>query len=329
MGPEQPIGIGLVGLGRWGRNYLRALQSLPECRLAAVADQNTSALAQAVGVAPAVSSLDELLERVDVSAVVVATPDETHYQFVSAALAAGKDVLVEKPLALSVSDAQELVELARDRELVLAVGHTMLYHPGFAVLRVACESGRLGAIARLVMARTSAGPAHGRGSVIQDLTPHDLSMAIALKGEPVAARARLRGTAVSYQLAFGDGASAAGWAAWRATLRVRRFRVKGSAGTTVFTDEFRTQNAASREQKLDVRETPLGRQVLDFAWCCRHRARPISDGQLGLAVTRWMTALSESAARGGEWVGPRNRIDQKSESRDQKAECRAQKAGAA
>jgi predicted dehydrogenase len=289
--PEQPIGIGLVGLGRWGRNYLRTIAALPECRLVAVADPDAAALSDACDV-PCLDDIRAMLGRADVDAVVISTPDQTHYQLAMSALVAGKDVLVEKPLAVSVEQAQELDERARITGRVLAVGHTMLHHPAFAALRTACASGRLGRIEQIVMARTSAGPAKCTGSVIQDLTPHDLAMAIALKGEPVDVRARLRGTAVSYQLTFKDGATAAGWAAWRLAPRVRSLRVRGSAGSLVFED-----TGAGREE---IRETPLGRQVLDFVWCCRHRSRPLSDGGLGLAVTRWMVALAESAARSGE-----------------------------
>lgn len=293
-------GIGLVGLGRWGRNYYRTIVGLPACRLVAVADTDADALTQAVGVPIRVRTVHELLELPAVQSVIVATPSETHYQIAAAALAAGRDVLVEKPLALDLVEAQRLVSLARERGLVLAVGFTMLYHPEFARLQAACAAGALGRIRRLVMARSSTGQVSGKTDVIADLVVHDLAMAIRLKSEPRAVQAKLRPRAVSYQLQFDDGATATGWAAWQTAPVVRRLRVVGSRGTVVFVDGDGGRGDRTEDELIS--KQPLARQVLDFCRCCLRRTRPVSDGELGLAVSRWLVALTYSAANRGAWV---------------------------
>jgi predicted dehydrogenase len=262
----------------------------------------------------------ELLERDDVEAVVIATPDSTHFRLAGDALRAGKDVLVEKPMALLADDAVELTETAESLGRVLAVGHTMLYHPGFEELRRGLADGRLGRLERVVMARTSRG-ASGAG-VIADLTPHDIAMAVKLLGEPVAVRAhtsRGRDTspvpqtgdtirfpraeighvpaypfAVCYQLQFARDVVATGWAAWTSAMRVRRFRVECERGSLRFRDEDARPTAAP--------DSPLGRQLLDFAGCVRTRREPVGSARIGVAVTRCMVALGESLERGGEWT---------------------------
>jgi predicted dehydrogenase len=320
MSAGEPIGIGLVGVGRWGRNYVRTINALAGCRLVAAADPRTMP-----GLGPDITLYHDyrlLLDDEQVSAVVVATPDESHFQVAAAALQSGKDVLVEKPMALRTDRAVELAETAAVLARVLAVGHTMLYHVGFAALRRAVLLGRVGAVQQVVAARTSRG-APGRASVISDLVPHDLAMAISLLGEPVAVRARSAGAdAVSYRLQFCEDVVASGWAAWSQLLRVRRFRVRGGAGTRVFRDEeslgqrgdCRTQHARrgwqgggsggrrTAEAASDVRRTALGRQVIDFCRCCATRREPLSSARLGVAVTRSMNCLLASLERGGSWV---------------------------
>ena len=134
----RPVGIGLIGLGRWGRNYVKTLLALPECRLVAMVDADQAIrdrLCAETGI-PVRESADELLWEPAVEAVVIATPDRTHYSLASAALAAGRDVLVEKPMALEPDGAEALTEQAESSGRVLAVGHTAVYHPGFAELRL-------------------------------------------------------------------------------------------------------------------------------------------------------------------------------------------------
>ena len=317
-----PVSIGLVGVGKWGRNYARTLAALDQGSLRFAAAADLAARPELPAGVAFLRSADELLRREDIEAVIIATPDDTHFRLAGDALRAGKDVLVEKPMALSVEDAEELTETAKSLGRVLAVGHTMLYHLGFEELRRALADGRLGRLERLVMARTSRGPegtrSHVRGGfgscpnagVIADLTPHDIAMAVQLLGEPVAVRARAPRagghdpnsangigscpSAVCYQLQFAADVVATGWAAWSSSMRVRRFRAECERGSVRFRDEDARPTA--------VQDSPLGRQLLDFAGCVRTRREPVGSARIGLAVTRCMVALGESLERGGAWT---------------------------
>ena len=326
-----PVGIGLVGLGRWGRNYCKTMLALPECRLVAVADPDptTHALvAEETGIA-ARESAAQLLSDPAIVAVVIATPDRTHYSLAAAALEAGRDVLVEKPMTLTAAEAEALVRQAEDRNRVLAVGHTAVYATDIDSLRI-----RLDAIPRtaerLVRAeRTSSGPSADRHSplasaapvgqcairhsaILFDLCPHDIALAVLLFGTPVAARARSNGKGVDYQVRFKRDELLSGHAEWREPPHVRRFEVAGADEVS----EPAKPTSADRQSPIAIRHSPLGRQCLDFIECCRTRRQPLSSGRVGLAVMRCISALASSCARSGAWV------QLESELRISKDECR-------
>ncbi len=302
-----PLGIGLVGLGRWGSNYLKTLLALPECRLVAVADTDAAArdrIAGETGITVR-ESAGELLSDPAVKAVVIATPDRAHCRLASAALAAGRDVLVEKPMTLAVSDAELLVRQAEDKELILAVGHTAVYSTDFRSLKNRLDA--LSGIAprQVVAERTSSGPAGGQSptadrqsSILFDLCPHDIALAALLFGSPVAARTRPSQDGVEYEVRFPGDALLRGRADWCRPPHRRRFEVAGASEPTAPADPA----SADRQSPVVIRRSPLGQQCLDFIRSCRTRSQPLSDGRLGLAVTRCISALAASCADGNAWV---------------------------
>ena len=292
----KPAGIGLVGLGRWGRNYVKTLAALPECRLVAAADADPTTrdrLAAETGI-PVRESAVELLSDPAIEAVMIATPDRTHYSLASVALAAGRDVLVEKPMALEPDDAEALAEQAESSGRVLAVGHTAVYHPGFVELVDEIRARPLYAERRASAIRTSSGYSDGRSNPILDLCPHDVALAVLLFGTPAAARAISSRNGVDYEVRFQGNALLSGHTEWREPPHVRRFEVAGTK--SALGDEAHSRNSH------DIRETPLGRQCLDFIECCRIRRQPLSNGRLGLAVMRCISAIASSCADSGSWV---------------------------
>jgi len=243
---------------------------------------------------PVRESADELLSEPAVEAVVIATPDRTHYSLASTGLAAGRDVLVEKPMALEADEAEALAEQAESSGRVLAVGHTAVYHPGFAELVDEIRSRPPDAERRASAIRTSSGYADGRSNPILDLCPHDIALAVLLFGTPAAARARSNGKSVEYEVKFKGDQLLNGQAEWREPPHVRQFAVAGAK--SALSDEAGSRNSH------DIRETPLGRQCLDFVECCRTRRQPLSSGRVGLAVMRCISALASSCADSGAWV---------------------------
>ena len=293
-----PVGIGLAGLGRWGRNYVKTLLALPECRLVAVADADPTThatIADETGIAVRESAA-QLLSDPAIEAVVIATPDRTHYRLASAALCAGRDVLVEKPMALEPDEAEALAEQAESSGRVLAVGHTAVYQPGFAELVGEIRSRPLDADRRASAVRTSSGYADGRTNPILDLCPHDIALAVLLFGTPEAARARAKGKGVEYEVRFKGDELLNGQVEWREPPHVRRFEVASQRG------KEKVEMTNDRTLPFPLSTSPLGRQCLDFIECCRTRRQPLSNGRVGLAVARCLAALTASIADGSRWI---------------------------
>jgi predicted dehydrogenase len=307
-----PVGIGLIGLGRWGRNYVKTLLALPECRLIAVADTDPAAL-DAVTELPGVAKLDSatrLFADPSIAAVVIAAPDRDHYALSAAAMAAGRDVLVEKPMTQTGAEAESLVLRAELDGRILAVGHTAVYSTDLDSVRVRLDALPSGAIRRVSAVRTSSGPrsadspwasaaprgqcADRHSAILFDLCPHDIALAVLLFGAPAAARARAGKDAVEYEISFHGDELLEGRAEWRQPPHVRRFQV-GSAADAA-------GDSAPVPGCRDIRFTPLGRQCLDFIQSCRTRREPLSNGRLGLTVVRCLSALDASCADSGAWV---------------------------
>ena len=310
-----PLGIGLVGLGRWGRNYLKTLLALPECRLVAVADKDAATRARIAGETGITvrESADELLSDPAIDAMAIATPDRSHCSLASAALAAGRDVLVEKPMALAVSEAESLVRQAEDHMGLLAVGHTAVYAADLESLRARLDAIPRVADRRARAERTSSGPASVRqssildpqsaifnlqSSIIFDLCPHDIALAVLLFGTPVGARASSNGSSIEYEVRFADDAQLAGRAEWCQPPHIRRFEVAGARELA----EPANPASAERQSPVVIRHSPLGRQCLDFIESCRTRRQPLSNGRLGLTVTRCISAIAASCADSSTWV---------------------------
>lgn len=165
--------IVLCGLGRWGQNLLRTLNS--QGHLYGVYDPVAAALAKAPVTAVQYNTYESVLADPSVHCVVLATPIATHVPLCRQALLAGKHVYVEKPLATTTKDAQALMDLAQEKRLQVFVGHLMLYHDSFRECAHAVrESGK--AVEAIFFERGAHGPFFGAGHVIWDLGPHDVSM---------------------------------------------------------------------------------------------------------------------------------------------------------
>lgn len=181
--PEARTHVAVVGYGYWGSKHVRVLSSLPGVAVTVV-DSDSAQLARAADDYPAASlygSLDEAIDQVD--AVVVATPPAQHGRAALTALEAGRAVLVEKPLATSVAEAELLVETAAEQDAVLMTGHTFEYNPAVRELKRIIRSGALGRILHIDTARLNLGKYQSDVNVIWDLAPHDISIVAYLLDE--------------------------------------------------------------------------------------------------------------------------------------------------
>ncbi len=173
-GPTRPLGVAVVGAGYWGPNLIRNFRSSTDWDLVAVCDLDVARAHTVLGTRSGVAvtaSLDEVLARDDVDAIAIATPARTHQGVALAALRAGKHVLVEKPLADSVANGTAMVELARERGLVLMADHTYCYTPAVLKIRELVEAGELGDILFIDSVRINLGLVQPDVDVFWDLAP--------------------------------------------------------------------------------------------------------------------------------------------------------------
>src|SRR5437879_4467746 len=188
------VGIAVVGTGDWGANLVRNFASLPGARLTALCDVDPGRLARAAAQAPGARTVDRaeaLATMDDVQAVVVSASAVSHYPVARALLEAGKDVYVEKPLALEVAHAEELVRLANARGRILMVGHLLLHHPAVRYLKAMGDRCELGDLYYLYAQRVNLGKVRRDENALWSFAPHDLSVILHLLGrEPVDVVAR-------------------------------------------------------------------------------------------------------------------------------------------
>lgn len=175
----QPLKVAVIGAGYWGPNLARNFSASPLWDLVAICDLDTeraSQLAAKVGHPAVVADVATLLAEDQIDAVAIATPARTHHPIAMAAMAAGKHVLVEKPLADRSGAGLEMVEAAEDRGLVLMADHTYCYTPAVQKIRELVQSGELGDILFIDSVRINLGLIQPDVDVFWDLAPHDLSI---------------------------------------------------------------------------------------------------------------------------------------------------------
>ena len=180
------IKVGVVGCGYWGPNLIRNLRQSGECQLKLICDANAERLSHMRRLYPEVattSSFEDLLNGADLDAVVIATPVRFHYEMAMAALSAGKHVFIEKPMARTEAEAEEIVALAEREGLVVMVGHTFLFSPAVRRMKEIVDAGDIGEVQYISARRLNLGLFQKDINVAWDLAPHDISILLHLLDE--------------------------------------------------------------------------------------------------------------------------------------------------
>ncbi|MGZ8612885.1 MAG: Gfo/Idh/MocA family protein [Actinomycetota bacterium] len=312
------VSVAVVGAGGWGRNLVRTLHELGA--LSAVADVDPTALEAAEPLAPGVrtfGSLDEVLAT-DVPAVAIATPAFTHAEAALLAIVAGKDVFVEKPLALGVEDGARVVRAARERDRILMVGHMLLYQPAVRALHDLIRDGALGEVCAFHQERLNLGRARIVENALWSLGVHDVAVLLSLAGEEpertsawgqCALRPDIEDD-VHVHLRFPGGVHAHLHASWLWPEKRRRLTVIGSEAMAVYDEadqrvvlHYRgiTRDLANRNDGSEVAfegdAEPLRAELEHFLACVRDRTVPLTDGESALAVLRVLGDASDELAR--------------------------------
>ncbi|HEY1788680.1 MAG TPA: Gfo/Idh/MocA family oxidoreductase [Verrucomicrobiae bacterium] len=332
---KQTIKVGVVGCGYWGPNLVRNLRSLPDCQLKMMSDLNEQRLAHLKSLYPEVEGVTDfrhLLNGSSLDAIVVATAVKTHFPIAKASLSAGKHTFIEKPMALSSAECEELIEIARRKGLVLMVGHTFLYSPAVKKIKEIVELGDIGEIRYICARRLNLGLFQKDINVAWDLAPHDISIALYIMGE-MPSVVNCRGSAhvtpgiedvTSMCLTFPKQRTAIIHSSWLDPRKVREMTIVGSRRMIVYDDvapleKLRIFDArVERPPHYDTfaefhyayhygdmyapyikQEEPLKSECQHFLDCIREGTRPLTDGQQGLELVRILEASSESLKRNG------------------------------
>ncbi len=335
------IRLGVIGCGRWGPNYVRNFSEMTDSQVIACADPSDSALTRMRERFPGVRGYADYREMIgsdECDAVVVVTPASTHREIAQACLQAGKHVLVEKPLASTAEDAVALMECERAPEQILMVGHIFRFNSAVNRARELVYDGTLGQVRYLHFIRTNLGPVRKDVSVLWDLAPHDVSMALyLLNATPRTVSAttqaylKTKGDVGVISLTFGDGCLATIFVSWIDPRKQRRMDIVGSRATLQFDDmnlsePLRICHAALHEEPsydtfgefqliahssnviiptIESRE-PLKVQCEHFLQCIRSGKQPTADVEDGVRVCQILAAAEQSAANGGAPVEIQN-----------------------
>lgn len=339
------LGIAVVGAGYWGKNLIRNAQSSPATDLRWVCDANVErarAISASFGAASVTDRLDEVLADDSVEAVAIATPAATHHEVAMAALAAGKHILVEKPLASSYEQAAEIVSEAESRGLIVMLDHTYCYTPAVAKIRELVSEGTLGDVLFVDSVRINLGLVQPDVDVLWDLAPHDLSILdyVLPSGiRPIAVAAHgadplgVGKACVAYlTLTLPDGAVAHVHVNWLSPTKVRNTVIGGSKRTLIWDDLNPSQRIAVYDRGVDTVTHPdelgreeraaamvsyrsgdmvapalpereaLGEVMAELAAAVRHNRPPITDGRAGLRVLDLLDAAKRSMEFNGAVV---------------------------
>jgi len=318
--------IAVIGCGYWGKNLVRNFQSLGVLRM--VCDGSGAARATAAGIAPgcAIVSDPKIVFESSIPAVVIAAPAETHFSLVREALDWGKDVFVEKPLALTYKDGLRLVDLAERRERILFVGHVLEYHPGILKLRELVSSGTLGKVRYIYSNRLSLGKIRREENILWSFAPHDIAVILRLVGEPPLEVVACGGTYVSpnvpdttvTNLLFDNGVRAHVFVSWLHPFKEQRLVVVGSRRMASFDDVSKklvvydervdwnngTPTPVSHpgtEMPFSVEE-PLRSECEAFLAAISSRRVPLTDGRSAVGVLRVLQAAQRSLMTNGQAV---------------------------
>jgi predicted dehydrogenase len=314
----EPPRVAVVGCGAWGRNHVRTFKA--HGALGAVADASPAAAeAAAASAGVPARGFGDILSDPAIAGVVIAAPDALHADMARQVLDAGKHVLVEKPMAMSVADANDLAARARDGRLVLMTGHILLYHAGFRRLRETVAGGTLGRPLHIAARRLHWAPGAPRHA-LWDLCPHDLSMLLALAGRlPVAVRSVITASvgtipqAGTVHLEFGDGLEAGISFSAISPVKLHQLTVSGTVAQAVFEDSRPwPEKLALYRPGLDVPRSPvlrdavaltpgepLAEEARAFLAAMTGGAEPESGATEALGVVRVLAAAARAIASGG------------------------------
>ena len=322
--------LAVVGAGYWGKNLARNFNTLGVLHM--LCDRSPTTLATYGSEFESVIKCEEFSAVLDdpvITKVVIAAPAAQHYSLTKAALEAGKDVFVEKPLCLDLKDAECLANLAEREGRILMVGHLLQYHPCVAELQRLVQQGELGKLQYITSNRLNLGKIRREENALWSFAPHDISVILSLVGEQLPDYVRCMGesyltsnvpdTTLTF-MKFSGGVRAHVYVSWLNPFKEQKLTVVGSRGMAVFDDtkswseklvlhrdyltwsDGLTPTLCKTESTPIVLEEkePLRVECQHFLQCCLDRTRPKTDSREGIRVLQILNAAQSSLDRDGE-----------------------------
>lgn len=332
------INVGVVGCGYWGPNLIRNFRSLPNCTLKTMCDLNEDRLSHLKSLYPEVegeTDFNRMLSNGGLDAVIVATSVRHHYSMAKASLLAGKHTFIEKPMASSVQECEELIEIAERNGLVLMIGHTFLYSPAVRKIKEIVEWGDLGEIRYICARRLNLGLFQKDINVAWDLAPHDLSIILHIMEEsPLSLNCQ--GSAhvtpgiedvTTMCLNFRNNRSAIVQSSWLDPRKTREMTIVGSKRMIVYDDIAPIEKLKIYDARVErpphydtfgefhyayhygdmyvpyiKQEEPLKSECQHFLDCIREGISPLTNGHKGLELVQILEASSLSLQQDGASV---------------------------
>jgi predicted dehydrogenase len=327
---KEPIVVGVVGCGYWGPNLVRNFKALPNCNLRAMCDVSESRLKHLRSLYPDVEGMtdfEHLLNDTGLDAIVIATPVKDHYSLAKACLLAGKHALIEKPMASSSAQCEELIEIAERKGLVLMVGHTFLYSAPVRKIVEIVEAGDLGEIRYINSRRLNLGMFQKDINVAWDLAPHDISIILHILGEsPLTVNCQGNAHVTSgiedvtnISLSFRHRRFATIQSSWLEPRKIREMTIVGTRRMIVYDDletnekiriyDMRVERPPHHDTFADFhysyhygdsyipyikQEEPLKLECRHFLDCIEKGTKPLTSGLEGLELVKILEAASAS-----------------------------------
>jgi len=330
--------VAVIGCGYWGPNLIRNFSVLSDCKMKAVCDANQKRLDHMKQLYPGIQTTADfhaLLDDPEIEAIAIATPVHTHHEMAKASLSAGKHTMIEKPMASSVAQCKELVELAEKNKLTLMVGHTFIYTSVVRRIKEIVDKGDLGDILYASSRRLNLGLFQKDINVTWDLAPHDISIILYLLNErPVSVHCQGKAhinpnieDITNLTLDFSGGAFATIQSSWLDPNKIREMTVVGSKRMLVYDDLEPLEKIKIYDKRVETpphydtfaefqysyhygdtyspyikQIEPLRTECQHFLDCIKTGKRPDTSGWEGLEVVQILEAASQSLKNGGNRI---------------------------
>jgi|SRR3989338_1212684 len=301
--------LSLVGIGYWGRNYIKAIDNIENIELSFICSPHQKFNEELPKNCKFTNNYNDILEDKETEGVIICTPPKTHYDLTKAALIAGKNVLIEKPMTCSSEEAFDLYRLSKQKSRILMVGHLFLYHPAITQLKELIDKGEFGDLFYLRSIRSGPGPVREDINAMWNLAPHDISISNYLFKEipKKIIASELSSIKSDSQKSFNlvleylSGYKSFIEVSWSKPTKKRYLRLMGSERIAIFDDisedkliildHYNTN--LSYPANLDIR-SPLELQCRRFCECIENKEKPISDGYEGYTNVRILECAQKS-----------------------------------